>query len=270
MLRYEQHFGFKYPPFDSSPKADQIYLGSGLTEAATRIDHLVKRMGVGILTGEPGSGKTTACRRTAQALPPGQYRICYVSFSTGSALDTRNTIAQTFGLPWRHRRAHAWEAIREQIKQLSSEQRQSPVLIFDEAHLLRDDSLDQLRLLLNFEMDATNRLALILVGLSELDRRLTMARHQSLAQRLIVRHQMALLTAEEIESCVTHRLTLAGVAKQSVLFLPPAMEAIRLGSKGIPRLVNHLAHFSLLAAAQQNSPQVTPEHVELAAGELNI
>jgi len=267
---YESFFGLKYPPFESSVRADRIYLSHGLKEAATRLEHLVKRQGVGILTGEPGSGKTTACRKVTNELPPGQFQTFYVSLSTGSVLDTLNTIAKTFGLPYRHRRAYAWEAIREQVNQLICEHRQSPVLIFDEAHLLRDDSLDHLRLLLNFEMDAANRLALILVGLSQLDRRLAMARHQSLAQRLIVRHQMESLTTEEIESYVTHRLTLAGAAKNSPLFLPPAMEAIRLGSKGILRLVNHLAHYSLPAAARQASPQVTPEQVELAAAELDI
>ena len=267
---YEHHFGLKFPPFEASVRADQIYLSRGLKEASTRIAHLVKRKGVGTLTGEAGSGKTTACRQVTNELPPGQYQTIYVSLATGSVLDTLNTIAKSFGLPYRHRRAQAWDAIREQINQLNTEHRQSPVLIFDEAHLLRDDSLDHLRLLLNFEMDAVNRLALILVGLSELDRRLAMARHQSLAQRLIVRHQMEILDHEEIEPYITHRLNLAGAAKLSSLYLPPALEAIWLGSQGIPRLVNHLAHFSLVAAAQEKSPQVTPEHVELASGELDI
>ena len=83
-------------------------------------------------------------------------------------------------------------------------------------------------------MDAENRLTLILVGLSELDRRLAMSQHESFRQRLIVRHQVDALSTEEIESYITHRIALAGVPKKRPLFNPQAMEAIRLGSKGLP------------------------------------
>ena len=65
------------------------------------------------------------------------------------------------------------------------------MLIVDEAQFLRNDVLDDLRLLTNYSMDSEHRLCLLLVGLTELRRRLSMAVHESLNQRLVVRHHIA-------------------------------------------------------------------------------
>ncbi|MFY9976097.1 MAG: AAA family ATPase, partial [Chromatiaceae bacterium] len=76
------------------------------------------------------------------------------------------------GLPIERNRAAAFRAIRSEISRLTLEARQRPVLIVDEAHHLRNDVLEDLRLLTNYQMDSDNRLCLLLVGLTELRRRL--------------------------------------------------------------------------------------------------
>ena len=107
--------------------------------------------------------------------------------------------------------AAAYNAIRTEISRLAIEAKQLPVLVVDEAHHLRNDVLEDLRLLTNFAMDFENRMGLILVvGLTELRRRLTMAVHESLSQRLVVRHHLTGLEPDEVDAYLTHRLRLAG------------------------------------------------------------
>ena len=140
------------------------------------------------------------------------------------------------------------------------------MLIVDEAHHLRNDVLEDLRLLTNFAMDSASRLCLVLIGLTELRRRLSMAVHESLAQRLIVKHHLRGLGREELDAYLTHCLRLAGC--EVPLFEPPAVEALFQGARGLPRLINRIAHYGLSAAALENTRTVTAEHIHKALQDL--
>ena len=87
---------------------------------------------------------------------------------------------------------------------------------------MRNDVLEALRLLTNFAMDSDNRLCLLLVGLTELRRRLAMACHESLAQRLVVRHHLAGIDRSELDAYLAHRLRLAGCEVPPCSNRPPS------------------------------------------------
>ncbi len=140
------------------------------------------------------------------------------------------------------------------------------MLIVDEAQHLRNDVLEDLRLLTNFEMDAENRLCLLLVGLTELRRRLAMTVHESLSQRLVVRHHIGGLARDEIDDYLTHRLRLAGC--ELPLFEAAAVEALYQASRGMPRQVNHIAHYALSAAALGKTHSVDIQHMQHAVDEF--
>ena len=143
-----------------------------------------------------------------------------------------------------------------------------PVLVIDEAQHLRNDVFEDLRLLTNFAMDSERRLCLLLVGLTELRRRLAMAVHESLSQRLVVRHHLPGLDRDEIDAYLTHRLRLAGC--ELPLFDPPAIEALFQSARGLPRLINRIAHYALSAAAIHNARTVNAEHLHHAIEELRL
>ena len=145
---------------------------------------------------------------------------------------------------------------------------QLPVLVIDEAQHLRNDILEDLRLLTHFAMDSENRLCLRLVALTELRRRLAMAVHESLAQRLVVRHHLAGIDREELHAYFAHRLRLAGC--EFPLFEPPAVEALAHSARGLPRLINRIAHNALTAAAAKGERTVTAVHLEHAVAELRL
>ena len=222
--------------------------------------------GIGLVTGEAGSGKTTVCRKVAAAPHPGLYRVFYVPLSTGNAMDMYKTIIWELGLALQRNRAAAFRSIRLEITRLTLEAKQRPVLIVDEAHHLGNEVLEDLRLLTNYRMDAENRLCLLLVGLTELRRRLSMAVHESLAQRILVRHHLTGLAREALPEYLAHRLRLAG--SELELFEPPAIEALFQATQGMPRKVNRLAHYALTGAALDHARLVGSEHVQTAREEV--
>ena len=200
---YLQHFGFTAYPFDTDLKAEQLYRSASIEEVAKRLAHLIELRGIALITGEAGCGKTTACRQAVANLHRGLYRVCYASLTTGSVLDTLNVIAGAMALPEQRRRSGAWHAIRSEAIRLTQEKKQLPVLIIDEAHHLRNEVLEDLRLLTNFELDSQRRMCMLLVGLTELTelrRRLAMSMHESLAQRIVTQHHFAALTSSETEA----------------------------------------------------------------------
>jgi type II secretory pathway predicted ATPase ExeA len=263
---YRNHFAFTAWPFDHALDPEELYPSSAVTEAQARLQHLLELRAIGLITGEAGSGKTTTCRKLSASLHPGLYRVFYVPLSTGNIMDMYKSIGWELGLPTERNRAAAFRAIRTEITRLALEVRQRPVLIIDEAHHLRNEILEDLRLLTNYQMDSENRLCLLLVGLTELRRRLAMAVHESLAQRIVVRYHLAGLTREEVSEYLIHRLRLVGC--ELPLFEPPACEAIFQATQGRVRKINTLAHYALTSAAFDKAKTVTAEHVRIAREEI--
>ena len=263
---YLEHFALSRVPFETPARSDELFASQAARETATRLAHLLDLRGLGLLTGEPGCGKTSVCRQVVAGLHPGRYKVCYVALSTGSVLDTYQAVGWELGLAPTHTRASAFRALQTEIACLPTEARQQPLPVLDEAQHLHSETLENLRLLTNFAMDSAPRLCLLLVGLTELQRRLAMAVPTSLNQRIVVRQPRAGLARAELGESVQHRLRLAGC--ELPLLEPAALEALHQAAHGLPRQVNRLAHYALAAAALEQVRTVSAAHVERARGEV--
>ena len=109
---YLKHFALIRYPFDGAIGAEALFDAAAQGEADVRLRHLLELRGIGLLTGEPGSGKTTLCRRLVDGLHPGLYRIVYVPLTTGNVMDMYKSIAWELGLPTERNRAAAFRQIR--------------------------------------------------------------------------------------------------------------------------------------------------------------
>ncbi|MBW6494709.1 MAG: AAA family ATPase [Burkholderiaceae bacterium] len=263
---YLTHFGLTHYPFERALAPDELFTSAAAREAAARLNHLVELRGIGLITGEVGSGKTTVCRQLGAGLHPGLHRLFYVTLSTGNVMDMYKAIGWQLGLPIERNRATAYRAIHTEVCRLAIESRIHPVLVIDEAHHLRNDVLEDLRLLTNYAMDSEPRLCLLLVGLTELRRRLAMTVHESLTQRIVVRFHLGGLARDELPQYLQHRLRIAGT--EMALFEPPAIEALYQATQGLPRKVNRLAHYALSAAALAKARMITAEHLQAALEEV--
>jgi type II secretory pathway predicted ATPase ExeA len=263
---YRKHFGFSRHPFGNEIEPDALFPSASSKELEIRLAHLIDLRGIGLVTGDSGGGKTTTCRKVVTALHTGLHRVIYVSLSTGNVMDLYKTISWEMGLAVERSRAALYRQIRTEVSRLCLETRCRPILVVDEAHHLRPDVLEDLRLLTNYNMDADNRLCLLLLGHPELRRRLGMAVHEALAQRIVVRYHMGPLTRDELPVYLAHRLRLAGT--ELPLFEPAAEEAVFQATSGLPRKVNGLAHHALMAAALARASTVTADHIQAALPEL--
>jgi len=263
---YRKYFGLARLPFDKEIGTEDLYPSSGLRELDARLRYLFELHGLGLLTGEPGAGKTTAARKATAALHPGLYRTFYVSLSTGNVMDLYKSIAWKFGLPTERSRAALYRAIQDEVTRLCTDAKIRPILVLDDAQHLRSEVLEDLRLLTNYEMDSQNRLTLLFIGQVELRRRLSMAVHEALNQRIVLRHHLGGLGREEVAEYLRHQLRLAGT--ELMLFEPGAVEAIFQATNGVPRKINTLAHHTLMAVASAKCKTATAEHVETARPEV--
>jgi len=160
----EAFFGFKKTPFSDSPDAKQLFASQAWTQVKARLQFLVDHHGTGLLTGEVGSGKSTAARTFTAGLNPNLYKILYLHWSSGSALDLLRQLALELDLEPAHYRGDLVRQISDAIVSLNQSKKQHPILICDEAQLLRHPALEQIPLLLNFDMDSSHYLTLLLVG----------------------------------------------------------------------------------------------------------
>ncbi len=261
---YQQHFGLTRLPFQAPDHSAELFASQDAVEAESRLRHLLDLRGIGLLTGEPGCGKTSACRRFADSLHDSLYSVAYVRLTTGTVIDTYQAIGWALGLETPRYRAPACQLIRCEIERLD-EAGKLPLLIIDEAHYLRHDVLDELRLLVNFGLDSRRLLCLLLVGQSELRRRLALAHHEALAQRIVMRYQLNGLCREELEPYLRHGLARAGCELE--LFEPAACQALFQACHGLPRQLSALAHLALAAAALEQASAVSAEHVRRACEE---
>ncbi|KGO33149.1 ATPase AAA [Desulfobulbus sp. Tol-SR] len=262
---YRKVYGLTRHPFEKDINPDKLFASRAAGELEARLRYLLQLRGIGLITGEVGSGKTSICRKVATSLNTGLYKVFYVPLTTGNVTDIYKSIAWEMGLTTERSLAALYRSIRSEVNRLSLDAKIIPILIIDEAQYLRNEVLENLRLLTNYEMDSQNRLCMIFVGQAELRRRLSLSVHEPLAQRLVVRYHISGLARGELPLYLKHRLELAGT--QIDLFEEPALEALFQATNGLPRKVNLLAHLSLNLAALQQARMVAIEHIQLAVEE---
>jgi general secretion pathway protein A len=246
---FEAFFGFKKSPFSDSPDAKQFFASQAATQIKARLQFLVDHRGAGLLTGEVGTGKSTAARTFIAGLNPSLFKVLYLHWTSGSVLDLLRQIAFELGLQPAHMRGDLTRQISEAIVRLNESKKQHPILILDEAQLLRHDTLEQIPLLLNFGMDSSHYLTLLLVGQPLLRRTLSLQMHEPLRQRIAVQYHLQGLSRDELDAYLAHQLKASGVTQQ--LFDDTARQALYQATKGILRRINSISLTALRLAASR-------------------
>jgi type II secretory pathway predicted ATPase ExeA len=265
---YTTFFGFTHLPFHEDLDIQQLFAAPVLDELHSRLDYLVRTKSTGLLTGEPGSGKSTALRRLRDDLHPDKVRSLYLHDTEVNPADFCRQLALELAIEPQWTRAMTMRAIQAEIQRLASERHLDVLLIVDEAHDLRPDVLTLLPRLTNFDWDSAARLALLLVGQSGLKQKLRLAHLESLAQRITVRYTLHGFDRQHTQRYVEHRLEISGIERP--LFTDPAFEAIYNSSQGIMRRIDNLAHAALAVAATEGAKIVGPDHVIAAAEEGRV
>lgn len=263
---YTHVFGFTRPPFERGLESSELFQAPPLDELHTRLRYLVDNRALGLLTGEPGCGKSTALRRLRDDLHPEQVRTLYLHDTAVNPGDFCRQIALELGLEPSWTRALIMREIRQEIQRLARERKLTVLLVLDEAQALRPDVLALLPMLTNFDWDRETCLAILLAGQAGLRQTLRRAHLEPLAQRITVRYALRGLDRETTRLYLEHRLRLAGLDRP--LFTTPAVEALWQSSQGVMRRIDTLAHYALAAAANKRATQIESEHVLQATEEV--
>jgi len=264
---YQMFFGLKRAPFVADLDRDHILQTADLLAAADRLQYAIGLGAIALVTGEVGSGKSTALRWAAGCLHPSKYRLLWVTATTGSILELyRQLLAELEINTASSSRAVLTRLIKAQIVELARGKKQLPVLIVDEASLLRLDVFAELHTITQFEADSKPWLPMILAGQANLADNLLYRTAIPLASRIVTRYHFHAVNREAMEAYLAHHLKVAGLAHNP--FEAAAITAIHQGAGGLFRMANHLARGALIAAAGEKSQTITADHVRLAASEL--
>jgi type II secretory pathway predicted ATPase ExeA len=263
---YRSFFGLNREPFTVELKVEEILTTPAYPDFTERFDYVLRLGAIGLLTGEVGAGKSTALRFASSRLHPSQYHTLWLTASGGSILETYRQLAAALDVETKSfSRAALLRIIRHGIYELVNKKIQ-PLLIIDEANLLRLEVFAELHTLCQFEGDSKPHLPLILAGQNNLLDLLQYRSSLPLSSRIVARSHLEGIDLDQMQHYLAHHLAIAGVKTQ--LFSAPAITAIQQGSAGLLRRANHLARGALIAAANEKCQQVSAEHVRLAATEL--
>lgn len=264
---YLDHFGLSELPFGITPDTSFTVLTRSHQEALnTLLVALNSGEGFIKITGEVGTGKSLLCRRLLQALPenavsaylPNPYLaprtlLLALAEELGVAVDSASDDY------------HLLKCVNEALLAYAADER--PVVVcIDEAQAMPLETLESLRLLSNLETEKRKLLQIVLFGQPELDRKLAEPSVRQLLQRIAFHYRLGCLGREEIGNYLAHRLRVAGY-RGDELFAPRAVRSLHRASRGTPRLLNILAHKSLLAVYGEGKHAVLPRHVRQAAAD---
>ena len=265
---YTTHFSLRRLPFAADPESDSLYANDATREIDGRLKHLLACRGIGLLTGEPGVGKTVACRRLIHGLNDGLHAPVYRALGNVTALEAVNALGSELGVPPHQSRSAARQAVAAELAR-HARNRRLPVIVVDEAHLMGNAVLEELRLLVGFGLDTETRSCLLLVGLPSLRKRLRFGAHQPLRQRLVINHDVEPLDESQCAQYVAHRLRHAG-APDLPLFDKNALVAIAQRSQGLPRVIDRIAHYAMIQAAVERRSAVSSNDVAAAVEEIEL
>jgi type II secretory pathway predicted ATPase ExeA len=264
---FQQFYGFTRLPFSRSIPTDDLFDTAGQKELSARLTYLVREQGFGLITGEFGSGKSTAVRAFSDSLDFNRHLVIYLTNPTTGIGGLYRELLLNLGHKPPYTASRQVAAIRAAFDDLRSSKRRASLVIVDEAHLLTQDMLQQLRLLFSCKMDSQSLATLLLVGHPCLRTTLRLTVHEAFYQRISVRYHLPPFDLQETLGYVKHHVQVAGFTG-GTLFTDDAITRIFEYTKGLPRRINQVCSTALMAGAIDEKSVIDETSVRKAIADL--
>ena len=285
---YLRHFGLREPPFSLTPDTSFFFACSNYQEGLNTL-LIAARNGEGFIkiTGEVGNGKTMLCRKFLATLNQGNQATTLIGTQDASTevraparfvtaylpnpyLEPRSLLLALAG----EFRIEVDETIDQHylLKALTktlldfAREGKRVLICLDEAQAMPLESLEVLRLLTNLETEKRKLLQVVLFGQPELNAQLSHYSVRQLRQRISFQYDLQGLRHDEVDRYLRHRLAVAGYSGDT-LFSKAAVGKLHRITRGTPRLVNIVAHKSLMLAFAEGRQQISSKHISLAASD---
>jgi type II secretory pathway predicted ATPase ExeA len=244
-------------PFSKEIKTSQLFIHPQFHEFTSRLKFLCENRGIGMFTGEVGCGKSTAIRAVLESLSTQTHRVVYLYRGMDNIGAFYSQIACELSIVPKFRKSDVANQVLAAIAELYTQQKILTVLVIDEAHLLKADIFDEIRLLHNNCYDSCDYLTTVIVGQPPLRKLMTLTKYLPLRQRINVAGHIGALSKDHAYKYFEHQLTI--VKASSKIFLDNAVETIICASKNIPRMINTIALKSMYHAAIDKKQSVVDQ-----------
>jgi type II secretory pathway predicted ATPase ExeA len=262
---YLQHFGLRHAPLGKNltePWDDGV-----LAQLGQRFNWLLQSPGIGLLTGEPGVGKTAALRSLTQPLNPHRYQVLYQAETDFGRVDIYRGLARSLGLEPSYRRAQLWRDIKQRVHEMVDSKQLTPLWIIDEAQNLPAEFFRDFPSFLNFAFDSRDLMTVWLVGHPVLAQVLERAPYAALHSRVQVHVQLKpVLERERFALLIAHALK--GAGSQHNLLADTGLEILRQASKGLPRQAGRILCTAMRLAVPKGLNHLPDEILQQAIKEL--
>ncbi|MFQ3229350.1 ExeA family protein [Reinekea sp.] len=270
---YLRHFGLSKQPFSLTPDTG-LFVNLPSHEQCFNLMTHVLDSGEGFLKviGDVGTGKTILCRKLLRYLEAHEatehrFHTVYIPNPMLSPVGLYRAVGQELGLDASEKRNDdaLLQHINERVLSLANENK-GVVIVVDESQSLPPATLEALRLISNLETEERKLVQIILFGQTELDELLNQNRFRQLKQRITFAHYLSPLSVTEAKQYLQFRLLQCGYNGHD-LFSNSAIKKLHRAAEGIPRMLNVLAHKSMMAAYADQKKQVELTHVALATND---
>jgi MSHA biogenesis protein MshM len=267
-MKTKQRFGLHSYPFPKNAKGKTFFEATpGYQRLGRAFGYLVDEPGLGVVTAEPGVGKTAAIRNLCSKLPQPDYLVIYLCNSAIAPLDLYRGLAIELGIKPSHRRAQLWADLKKTLLHLVDERGHHPILVVDEAQHLSDIFLLDLSGFLNFAFDSRELFTIWLVGFTPLTRRLRLLQHAALRTRVTTEVRLEPLDRETFGRAVAHGFEAAGAT--SKIISDQAVELLFRSSRGVFRAASQLIRAALRIANERDQSFLDETIIQQAIDELS-
>lgn len=261
-IDFNARFGFRQPPFSREIAVEHRFSLPFFDEALLALRRTIDAKTSAALIAPAGTGKTALLRALVAALPEARFRFHYVKVTGLSKRDMCREIANACGAEPAGSYPMLVRRLQERFVSVTATDGVRPVLILDEAHDLRPDVLDMIRIITNFEMDSRLVISVLLAGQPALRELLARDAHEAVTRRLAHIATLRLLSKDESRAYLDHRCTIVGAL--TLPFDAGAVEAIYEIARGNMRATDQLAYKALEVTHDAGSSVATAANVAMA------
>jgi type II secretory pathway predicted ATPase ExeA len=248
----QSHYGFTRMPFTKDIPVSALFSSAASKEAVTRLRWLISARGLGVVTGEVGSGKTVSLRAAVDGLDPSRHALIYLPNPQVGVRGIHGALALALGQAPRFHHATLIPQVEAALATEADERSRNVILAIDESHMLTGEQLESVRMLTSHGLDSGSPLTVLLLGQPTLRRRLRVGDMAAFDQRVQLKYAFPVPSLAPDEADGYIRAHLAHAGRTDTLFSDDAVRVIHGHARGMPRAINRLATTALLAACTEN------------------
>ncbi len=259
-----EFFGLESYPFLKTITTQQLMIVNSQKQALAAMQKVLISKEIGILIGDVGTGKTKVLEKLIMLLPNTNYKLLYLAEPHGPPRSIWQYLLEQLGIyqsGW-----YGFRLLHKHLLSFQKEARRQPVLIVDEAHELRMETIKELRFLTNVTPDGFCPLILFLCGQPELMEKLKNPCYEAFNQRVGSRYRLLPLEEDECSAYIDYHLQLVGA--KELFFDDKAKQLIFSYTRGIPRRVNQTCLSVMHQAYERKVKKINDDLVNTTVEEL--